>query len=62
MTEDYCRNKSGHLASVTSNTTSDYIEKGKNLRAINRLWIGGSDLQAEGSWKWADCSPQELTL
>ena len=60
--EDYCRNKSGHLASVTSNTTNDYIVGEKNKRGLNRLWIGGSDLENEGSWKWADGSPWESTL
>ena len=60
--EHFCRNKSGHLTSVTSNTTNDYIEKGNNQRGLNSLWIGGLDLGAEGSWRWADCSVWEFTL
>ena len=58
--EDYCRNQSGHLASVTSHAINDYIVKGKNKRGLNRLWFGGSDLEAEGTWRWTDCSPWEF--
>ena len=60
--EDYCKKKSGHLASVTSNAINDYVVEGRNKRDINRLWIGGSDSEAEGTWRWADCSPWEFTL
>ena len=60
--EDYCKNKSGHLASVTSNAINDYVVDGKKKRDINRLWIGGSDSEAEGTLRWADCSPWEFTL
>ena len=42
--EDFCRNKSGYLASVTSKATNDYVEEGKKQRDMNRLWIGGSDI------------------
>ena len=60
--EDYCKKKSGHLASVTSNAINDYVVEGRNKRGINRLWIGGSDSEAEGTWRWADCSPWEFSL
>ena len=60
--EDFCRNKSGHLASVTSKAANDYVEEGKKQRGMNRLWIGGSDLEAEGTWRWVDCSPWDFTL
>ena len=60
--EEYCRNQSGHLASVTSNTTNDYVEEGKQKRDISRLWIGGSDSEAEGTWRWADCSLWDFTV
>ena len=60
--EDYCKKESGHLASVTSNATNDYVVDGKKKRDINRLWIGGSDSEAEGTLRWADCSPWEFTL
>ena len=60
--EDFCKMKGAHLASVTSTATNDYALKGKDKRRMYHLWIGGSDLEVEGVWKWADCSPWEFTF
>ena len=50
--EESCKEKGGHLASVTSTATNDYIEAGMS----DYLWIGGSFFGSEGVWKWSDCS------
>ena len=55
--EESCKEKGGHLASVTSTATNDYIEAGMS----DYLWIGGSFFGSEGVWKWSDCSDWDFT-
>ena len=60
--EDFCKEKGAHLASVTSSAINDYLLEGKEKRDMYHLWIGGSDQEVEGIWKWTDCSPWEFTF
>jgi len=60
--EDFCQQAGGHLASVSSNSTNDYIWEGKNRRGLDRVWLGGSDIKEEGVWNWIDCTPWEYTF
>ena len=69
-----CREMGGHLASVTSNDTHDYLTMNvssfqisstitfvyqeKNIRSI---WVGGTDQFKERNWTWTDCSPWNFT-
>ena len=46
--EKDCRDKKGHLASVTSNSTNDYILKGMGNFSLNSLWIGGNSKDEKG--------------
>ena len=55
--EEFCQKEGGHLASVTSESTNDYISKEKS----RHLWIGGSDKENEGTWKWTDGSAWNFT-
>ena len=66
--EEFCSKLGGHLASVTSNATNDYISR--KITSIQwdirdpyqrQLWVGGSDKKKEGEWKWTDSSPWEFT-
>ena len=51
--EQFCKEKGGgHLASVTSKATNDYIAAELKLRD-HELWIGGSDKKSEGTWTWS---------
>ena len=55
--EEFCRTRGGHLASVTSNATNQYILRGIASRKVDdAIWIGGTDKEGEGVWKWADGS------
>ena len=58
--EDYCRSGGGHLASVNSNATNEFILRELNKRSNSQLWIGGTDKGEQGSWNWTDCSPWDF--
>ena len=58
--EEFCQKEGGHLASVTSEAIHEYIIKEKNRKGVGYLWLGGSDKEEEGVWKWSDGSPWEF--
>jgi len=60
--EDFCRKEGGHLASVHSNTTFYFVLEGMNRTGLKMAWLGANDLEVEGTWKWVDCSPWNVTF
>jgi len=61
--EDFCQQAGGHLASaVHTNVTNDFLMEGMKRRGLDLLWIGGNDIEKEGTWKWNDCTPWEDTI
>jgi len=60
--EDFCQREGGHLASVTSNATRDFVLEGMNRKGLNDAYLGGNDIEEEGTWKWADCTPWGVTF
>lgn len=42
----------GHLATIFSQAENDYIQQSLLTGVIGSVWLGGSDAQAEGTWKW----------
>ena len=59
--EAFCKKKGGHLASVTSEQVHVYIADEKENGGQENLWIGGSDGEEEGTWRWNDGSPWSFT-
>jgi len=57
--EDFCRGEGGHLATVNTNATKEFVLEGMARRNLGQIWIGGNDLEEEGVWKWTDCTPWE---
>ena len=60
--EEFCKNEGGHLASVTSEAANEYIFEGKEKRKHANIWLGGSDQEEEGVWKWSDGTPWNFQL
>ena len=46
--EGFCQAAGGHLASVGSSATKDYLTKGMTERGHDEAWFGGSDREEEG--------------
>ena len=36
--------------------------EGKRSRGLGDTWVGGNDIDEEGTWKWTDGSPFEFTF
>ena len=49
--ESFCNGQGGHLAAVTNQEIHNYVNR-KNVP----VWVGGTDQQREGIWRWSDCS------
>ena len=60
--EEYCKNKDGHLASVTNQNIHDYLLSKINIGSYNPYWIGGTDKKEEGKWLWSDGNPWNFSL
>ena len=50
------------MASVVSDATRDFLLEGMERSGLDVAWIGGNDLEEEGIWKWADCTPWNVTF
>jgi len=64
--EDFCQQAGSHLASITSDSTNNFMLEGLNRRGLtqvsDQVWLGGNDIEEEGVWKWIDCTPWEYTF
>ena len=58
--EKFCKEEGAHLASVTNQNIHDYIWD-KTQRTGAPVWLGRTDLEQEGLWKWNDGSAWNFT-
>jgi len=57
--ETFCEGEGGHLASVHSHATNDFVWERMNRKGLEFMWIGG--IREENVWKWTDCTPWKFT-
>jgi hypothetical protein len=50
-----CELLGGHLATVESNAENDFLYK--HFAQDHVCWLGGSDAQRDGDWKWSTGEP-----
>merc|ERR1719167_1866224 len=60
--EAFCQQENGHLASITSEAINQYVMEGMNIRGLGWTWVGGNDIDEEGTWKWTDGSSFQFTF
>ena len=52
--EDHCQSKGSHLASIL--TEEEQNEVAALASVDSHVWLGGTDQEIEGVWKWTDAS------
>lgn len=48
---DWCKNQGGNLVTITSSGEQNAVESLMS-KVSNRIWLGASDAESEGNWKW----------
>ena len=56
--EAHCQSEGGHLASILTESEQHEVKIAANLKVV---WVGGSDQEEEGVWKWSDGSSWNYT-
>ena len=52
--KERCEAIGGHLAIVTSEAESDFVNTSISEAGVDTAWLGATDEQAEGKWLWVD--------
>lgn len=55
--EEFCERAGGHLAVVTSETEARIIQKLIENGTASQYWLGATDKETEGKWKWVNAEP-----
>ena len=56
--EQRCMKDGGKLAKLDTNSLNEFA---KNHSGTTRFWLGGTDEEVEGDWKWANGSKIDMT-
>ena len=50
--KEYCEGQGGHLATVSNRSENDFLKEFIAKGDKNSYWLGGTDEEVEGEWKW----------
>ena len=50
--KEYCESLGGHLVTITSQAENDFVQALASNGAQTNYYIGGTDEEKEGTWKW----------
>ena len=56
-----CQRIGGHLATITSSTEQQFAESFINGRILTSYWIGATDIEKTGQWKWQNGESMNYT-
>jgi len=59
---EFARAAGGYLVTVTSAQEQDFLGKVLNELKITHAWLGASDQEEEGLWKWNGDGPEKSTV
>ena len=57
LAKDFCETAGGHLATITSSRENAVIQYLLKDASFDRYWLGGTDADWEGGWRWITGEP-----
>ena len=45
-----------------NNENKDYVMDTTKRKSLDKVWLGGNDIEKEASWRWTDCTPWEFNF
>ena len=57
----YCESLGGHLVTISDKTEQDFVENLIESIEAPYIWLGASDFETEGIWKWVTDEPFDYT-
>lgn len=57
--KEYCENLGGHLVTITNSDEQNFVYDLVKFAGKDTYWLGATDVEVEGEWKWITGEPFE---